>query len=65
MSFFELNDIKRDRLPYKTDSIWHCKFNFYIHFILVPLWSPSITNNMENNFKKAAICCTMAASIVF
>ncbi len=25
MAFFELNDIKRDRQPYKSDSIWHCK----------------------------------------
>ena len=24
MAFFELNDIKRDRQPYKTDQLWHC-----------------------------------------
>jgi hypothetical protein len=28
MAFFGLNDIKRDRVPYTSDVIWHRKINF-------------------------------------
>lgn len=28
MAFFELNDIKRDRAPYKTDHYWQRIFYF-------------------------------------
>lgn len=24
MAFFGLNDIKRDRVPYTSDTMWHC-----------------------------------------
>lgn len=29
MAYFDLNDIKRERVPYQTRNLWHCNFSFF------------------------------------
>ena len=53
MSFFELNDIKRDRIPYSSDVSWH-----------LPFWSPLIENNIIMNMKRASVGAITGALIV-
>ena len=35
MAYFELNDIKRDRIPYSTDHYWHRKNNFLLKNLII------------------------------
>jgi len=53
MAFFELHDIKRDRVPYQQKVFWH-----------MPFWSPRIDNTLLMNLKTTSVGCIMATFMV-
>lgn len=53
MAFYELHDIKRDRVPYASDVYWH-------H----PMWAPEIYNTPLMNLKYSALCSVFASCLV-
>jgi hypothetical protein len=53
MSYFQLNDIKRDRIPYYTNEWWNR-----------PAWAPEVSNTPILNLKKAGYSAIMASCLV-
>lgn len=55
MAYYELHDIKRDRIPYLTDysSGWNR-----------PVWAPQIYNTPLLNLKKTGMCAIIASCLV-
>jgi solute carrier family 25 oxoglutarate transporter 11 len=53
MAYHQINDIKRDRLPYFTDNYW-----------VRPTWAPEIYNTPYLNFKKAAVGSALAGVFI-
>lgn len=54
MSLFELNDIKRDRIPYGASTYFHHR----------PFWAPAVNNNPILNLKYTSICAITGALLV-
>ncbi len=52
MAFFQLHDIKRDRVPYSTNDWWKR-----------PYWAPEVTNTPLLNLKKSGFCAIAASCI--
>ena len=53
MSYFQLNDIKRDRVPYSYSGLW-----------IRPFWVNEITNTPYYNMKKTAIFASCTSLLV-
>lgn len=52
MAFFELNDIKRDRVPYTSDKIWHCKIIFKFSAFMVSFYNKYDRKELENSHRR-------------
>lgn len=53
MSYYQLNDIKRDRLPYATTNYWQR-----------PIWAPEIYNTPYLNLRKTAVIAALSGAVV-
>lgn len=53
MAYFQLHDIKRDRMPYSTSDWW-----------IRPFWAPEVSNTPLLNLKYTGACALMASCLV-